>query len=244
MTDDVESTRPDTTSTEKLSPCERAETYHHRNPAIFEEQLREINAPITAGILNLAVPPLTNSILDCADDTSKKVDFLDSKKKSTEEDKLVGPTIGPISKVGLSSMGLALKQPISHSIDVGQELRPTYSLFSIGSHTIKPSSGSGKRDVMGTIQKKKKQVRKGVGKENLMQGERGIEYGMEVVCDIVKVTNDNEVWPKRKIRAPLTEVNMEEDVGKKQKIKWKIKWEVLVLSKLMSQQLGSTVAVG
>lgn len=82
--------------------------------------------------------------------------------------------------------------------------------------------------------------RKGVGKENLMQEERGDECGVEVVHEKVKVTNDNEVGPKRKIRAPLTEINMEEDVGKKQMIEG----EVFVLSKLMAQQLGLAVAAG
>ncbi|KAK9996183.1 hypothetical protein SO802_020869 [Lithocarpus litseifolius] len=192
VTDDVESTRLDTASTELLRPREEAEISHHRNPAIFEEQLREIDAAITTGIPNLAAPPLIDSISDFADNTTKTVDFLNSNKKSTEEDKVVGPTVGLTSEMGLNSLVSALKKPVSHSTAVGQELRPSYGLFSIGSHTIKPLSGFRKRDVTGTIQKKKKQVRKGVGEENLMQEEREHEYGVEVVRDIVKVMNDNE----------------------------------------------------
>ena len=57
---------------------------------------------------------------------------------------------------------------------------------------------------------------------------------------MVKVTDDNEVGPKRKLRSPLKEILMEEDVGKKQKIDR----EFLVLSKLMAKQLGSAMVTG
>lgn len=236
VTDDVASTRSDTASTELLRPREGAKISRHRNPLNFEEQLREIDAAITTGIPNLATLPLTDSISDIA---TKKVNFLNF-KKNTEEDKVAGPTVGLTSELGLSSMGSALEQPVSHTITMDQELRPSYSLFSIGSHIIKPLCESGKRDLMANIQKKKKQGRKGVGKDNLMQEERGDEYGVEVVHEKVKVTNDNEVGPKRKIGAPLTKISLEEDVGKKQKIEG----EVFVLTKLMAQQLGSAAAVG
>ena len=55
---------------------------------------------------------------------------------------------------------------------------------------------------------------------------------------MVKVTDDKGVRSKRKLRSPLKEILMEEDVGKKQKIDR----EFLVLSKLMVKQLGSAVA--
>ena len=57
---------------------------------------------------------------------------------------------------------------------------------------------------------------------------------------MVKVTDDKGVRSKRKLRSPLKEILMEEDMGKKQKIDR----EVLVLSKLMAQQLGLAVATG
>lgn len=151
VTDEVASTRSDTASIELLRPREGAEISSHRNPANFEEQLREIDATITVGIPNLATPPLTDSISDIADNTTKKVDFLNFKKKNTEEDKVAGPTVGLTSELGLSSMGSALEQPVSYTITMDQELRPSYSLFSIGSHIIKPLCGSGKRDLMANI---------------------------------------------------------------------------------------------
>ena len=54
----------------------------------------------------------------------------------------------------------------------------------------------------------------------------------------MEVTDNKEVGPKRKLRSPLKENLMDVDVGKKQKIEG----QVLVLSKLMAQQLGSAVA--
>lgn len=56
----------------------------------------------------------------------------------------------------------------------------------------------------------------------------------------MKVTDDNEVGTKRKLHSPLTEIAMGKDVGKKQKVEG----EVLLLSKLMAQQLGLAVAAG
>ena len=57
---------------------------------------------------------------------------------------------------------------------------------------------------------------------------------------MVKVTDDKGVRSKRKLRSPLKEILMEEDVGKKQKIDR----EFLVLSKLMAKQLGSAMVTG
>ena len=90
------------------------------------------------------------------------------------------------------------------------------------------------------VQKKKKQEHKGMGKEHLTQEEPSYEHGKKEVHDMVKVTDDNEVGPKRKLRSPLKEILMEEDVGKKQKIDR----EFLVLSKLMAKQLGSAMVTG
>lgn len=73
-----------------------------------------------------------------------------------------------------------------------------------------------------------------------MQEERSHKYGVEEGHDMAKMTIDNDVELKRKLRSPLKEIVMEEDVGKKQKIEG----EVLVLNKLMAQQLGSAVAAG
>ena len=94
--------------------------------------------------------------------------------------------------------------------------------------------------MIGTTQKKKKQGREVVGKENFMQEIRDYEHGAKEVHDMVEVRKDNEVGSKRKLRSPMKEIVLEEDVGKKQKIDG----EVLVLSKLMVQQLGSAVATG
>ena len=57
---------------------------------------------------------------------------------------------------------------------------------------------------------------------------------------MVKVTDDKRVRSKRKLRSPLKEILMEEDMGKKQKIDR----EFLVLSKLMVKQLGSAMVTG
>ena len=56
----------------------------------------------------------------------------------------------------------------------------------------------------------------------------------------MEVTDNKDGGPKRKLHSPLKEILMEVDVGKKQKIQG----EVLMLSKLMAQKLGSAAAIG
>lgn len=73
-----------------------------------------------------------------------------------------------------------------------------------------------------------------------MQNVRKQDHGEEVGQDMVEQIMDSESGPKRKISSPLKELALEEEVGKKQKIDG----EVLVLSKLMEQQLGLAVAAG
>lgn len=79
-----------------------------------------------------------------------------------------------------------------------------------------------------------------VGKENFMQEVCEYDHGEEKVHDMVEVTEDNEIGLKRKIFSPLKEIVLEEDARKKQKIDV----EVMTLSKLMAQELGSVVAIG
>ena len=76
--------------------------------------------------------------------------------------------------------------------------------------------------------------------EEFSRPHRDYEHGAKEVHDMVEVRKDYEVGSKRKLRSPMKEIVLEEDVGKKQKIDG----EVLVLSKLMAQQLGLAVATG
>lgn len=76
MPDDVESTKPDTASTEQQRPRVGAKISHNLNPVNFKEHLREIDAAISAGIPNLAILPSTDSILDFMDNMTKMADFL------------------------------------------------------------------------------------------------------------------------------------------------------------------------
>ena len=204
----------------------------------FEEQLREIDTAILPITLNQANPPFTDSFSDIADNTTKKVDDLNLKRMGTEVDKVMGPAVGLTSEMGLSEIGLDLEPSLSHGNTMGHEISQAHNLFSIGSYTTKPLGRTRTREVMGSGQKMKRQARKGVGKENFMQEERSHEYGAEEGHDMVKMTIDNDIGPKRKLCSPLKEIVMEEDMGKKQKIEG----EVLVLSKLMAQQLGLAVA--
>ena len=71
MLDDVESTRLDTTSTEQQCPRVGAKISRNLNPVNFEEHFREIDAAISVGISNLAVPPLTNLVSDSADNMAR-----------------------------------------------------------------------------------------------------------------------------------------------------------------------------
>ena len=63
-------------------------------------------------------------------------------------------------------------------------------------------------------------------------------YEEDGAQDLMEVTDNKEVGLKRKLRSPLKENLMDVDAGKKQKIEG----QVLVLSKLMAQQLGLAVA--
>ena len=153
-------------------------------------------------------------------------------------EELAGPAVGLIPVLGQKEMGLVLKPTSSHTIKEGQELNPTHSLFSLGSYTTKPAGGTKTKELLSTIQKKKKHARKVVGKENLMHEEQRDAYEEDGAQDLMEVTDNKEVGPKRKLRSPLKENLMDVDVGKKQKIER----QVLVLSKLMAQQLGLAVA--
>ena len=72
------------------------------NPVNFEEHLREINAAISIGISNLAVPPLTNLVSDSVDNMAMMEDFLNSKRKGTK-DKVLGSTVGLTSEMGFGN---------------------------------------------------------------------------------------------------------------------------------------------
>ena len=103
----------------------------------------------------------------------------------------MGSTVGFTSEMGFGSTSLAFEPSFSHCNTVGQELSPTNSLFSIGSYTMKSSSGTRKREVTSTIHKKNKQGRKGARKENFMQEERGHVNEVKEIHDIRKVTEEN-----------------------------------------------------
>ena len=76
------------------------------------------------------------------------------------------------------------------------------------------------------------------GKENAWIEGRGINKRNDESTKKVMNSEVNEGGLKRKIRLPLDEISMGEEVGKKQKIEG----EVQVLSKIMATQLGSAAA--
>ena len=100
--DDVESTRPNTKSIEQQCPRVGAKISCDLNLMNFEEHLREIDAAISIGISNLAVPPLTNSVSDSTNNMAKMEDFFNSKRKGTK-DKVLGSAIGLTSEMGFGN---------------------------------------------------------------------------------------------------------------------------------------------
>lgn len=131
-------TRPKTASTEQQRPRVGAKISRDLNPMNFKEHLREIDTTISIGIPNLVVPPLTDSVSDFANNTTKMVDFLKSKRNGTEKDKVIGSVVGFTSEMGFGSTNLALEPSFSHC------------------NTMKPSGGTEKRKETSTIQKKNK----------------------------------------------------------------------------------------
>lgn len=162
------------------------------------------------------------------------MDAINLNRKGTEDEMMIGLNGGLTQVLGLGKTGLASEPPYSHNNNVGQDLTPAHNLFSIGSNPKKLSGGARAREVMSFTQKRKKQGRKVVGKENFMQEVREYDHGEEKVHDMMEVTEDNEIGLKRTICSPLKEIVLEEGAGKKQKIDV----EVMTLSKLMAQELG------
>ena len=76
------------------------------------------------------------------------------------------------------------------------------------------------------------------GKENAWIEGRGINERNDESTKKVMNPEDIEGGLKRKIRLPLEEISMGEEVGKKQKIEG----EVQMLSKIMATQLRSAAA--
>ena len=70
------------------------------NPTNFDEQLRETDAAIIRVTSNLAVSPVTDSISNIADNTTKKVEYLYSNRKGTEVEKVTSPAVGLTPLIG------------------------------------------------------------------------------------------------------------------------------------------------
>ncbi|KAK7856469.1 hypothetical protein CFP56_023121 [Quercus suber] len=221
---DVEPTRPDIAIQTPSNSHEKVQISRNLNLANFKEHLREIDAAITGVAPNLVAPPLKDPISDIEDCTTKKTGFLISNNKVTELEKLVGPEDGLTFVLGQSEVGLTLEPSFSHTINESQELNPAHSFFSLGSYTTKSLGGTKTKEMSSTIQKKKKHARKVVGKENLMHEEWSDVYREDKAQDLMEVTDNKEVGPKRKLRFPLKENTMEVDTGKKEKIEGEVLW--------------------
>ena len=70
---------------------EEAKISRNMNPANFDKQLRETDAAITSVTSNLVVSPVTDSISDIVDNTTKKVEYLYSNRKGYRGGKGNGP---------------------------------------------------------------------------------------------------------------------------------------------------------
>lgn len=67
----------------------------------------------------MAATPLTEAISNIADNTTKKVEFINTNRKGTKDDMVMGLDVGLTHVVGLRKTGLALEPPLSHSNNVG-----------------------------------------------------------------------------------------------------------------------------
>lgn len=156
MIDDVESTRADIANPKMLHPRGERKISHNLKPTNFEEQLREIDAIITGVATILEYLPLTDTILDLAENKTKNLEYSNSKKSGKELEKLMGPQNGLTSALGSKTMGSVTELPTSQNIIMGQALSLASSIFSLESNITKPSCETKMRKVTGTIQNKNK----------------------------------------------------------------------------------------
>lgn len=134
VTADVEPTKPETENSEQLHPLGAAKISCKLTTANFNEQLREIDAAITAVTPNLTISPLTEAISNFADNTTKKVDFINSNKEGIEDEMAMGLNGGLTHVLGLRNTDLELEPTYSHNNNMGQDLSSAHNLFSIGSY--------------------------------------------------------------------------------------------------------------
>ena len=146
--------------------------------------------------------------------------------------------VGPTSAMDKINMDVNRALPTQNNIFMGQSLSQAQALFSIGTHNPSPSGETKMRRLRSPVQRKNKKGSNVTGKENAWTEGRGINKRNDESTKNVVNPEDIEGGLKRKIRLPLEEISMGEEVGKKQKIEG----EVQMLSKIMATQLGSAAA--
>ncbi|KAK9998771.1 hypothetical protein SO802_018374 [Lithocarpus litseifolius] len=135
------------------------------------------------------------------------------KEQERSRDHWVGPT-PTMDKIFMEvDTGLSTQ----NNIFKGQAVSQAQALFTIGPHNPSPSCEAKMRRLKSPVQKKNKKGSNVTEKENAWKEVRGINKTNDTSTKKVTNSQDNEGGLKRKVRLPLEEIRMEEEVGKKTK---------------------------
>ena len=202
--------------------------------------MREIDATIFDTATNLQDSQFPNPTPACEENKEKIPDVSKLNEKENEQERSIDFHVGPTSAMDKIIMDVDTALPTQNNIFMGQGLSQAQALFSIGPHNPSQPCETKMRRSRSPTQKKNKKGSNVTGKENAWTEGWGINKRNDEPTKKVMNSKVNEGSLKRKIRLPLDEISMGEEVGKKQKIEG----EVQALSKIMATQLGSAAAAG
>ena len=236
----VDPTRPETASTANPSLHGKEQIPSNPERSKFEDQLREIDAAIFDTATNLQDLQVPDPTPACEEIKEKIPDVPKINERENEQERSMDFQVGPTSEMDKIIMDVDTGLPTKNNIFMGQGLSQAQALFSIGPHNPSPLCETKMRKSRSPTQKKNKKGSNVTGKENAWPEGWGKNKRTDEPTKKVMNSEINEGSLKRKIRLPLDEILMREEVGKKQKIEG----EVQALSKIMATQLGSAAAAG
>ena len=200
----------------------------------FEQQLKQIDDVINGSVS--ALNSVTNQVTCVEKETSKQV--MHVPMMDQDDDMFAsGPNVavqGHLTKLRPQDK---LQQPMHESEVISDLIQPGIH-FSLGLSSPKQQPAQGVRKNRGGSQKKNRENRGVSGKENKSSSEETKCQGDKHYEDSTMEIDKDDLGIKRRARAPLTELENQEDNGKRIKREGKVK----ELGILLAQHLGSAEA--
>ena len=184
--------------------------------------MREIDAAIFDTATNLQDSQFPNPTPACEENKEKIPDVSKLNEKENEQERSMDFQVGPTSAMDKIIMDVDTALPTQNNIFMGQGLSQAQALFSIGPHNPSQPCETKMRRSRSPTQKKNKKGSNVTGKENAWTEGWGINKRNDEPTKKVMNSEVNEGSLKRKIRLPLDEISMGEEVGKKQKIEGEV----------------------